>query len=377
MVSRNWPKKDLISPSDYSKVLKLLGGASINLDFIDFNLSGLSNKLKLFSNSQLHINRWGGVKKIGPSSLSLDILSCINCGLCLDGCLYNCLFDTRRKFIHLINTNQINYIPDLTLESFKVNPMNVTIYCKNDSNNEESFFVKNLVIGAGAISSSIIAMKSLNVDSIEISDSQSITFPLIRFKNSKSQHYQNIELSDLFVHSFNRFGRMISHTQIYPVSRITKDFFKRFLISEKLSSILSVGHTFLDPDKSGKIILDRVNLEPQSEFKFWTLRTFKQKFQGILSVLEISYILLKNGILLIPFFKFSRVGHSYHFGTARCKSNNTENYINDFISKSSRSVLFVDGSAIPHMPPGPPTLSLITYAYKLTQNMLTSNLKNV
>ena len=77
--------------------------------------------------------------------------------------------------------------------------------------------------------------------------------------------------------------------------------------------------------------------------------------------------------MIIPLCKFSRVGHSYHFGSAKCRNRQIEEDINSVISKQFKSVLVVDGSAIPNMPAGPPTLSLMAYAYKTTKNVLINN----
>jgi hypothetical protein len=375
MISRSWSTSDLISPSEYSKILNEIGGLTLNLDFLDFNLQNSNNQLNLISNSNIYINRWAGAKKIGTSSLTLDTSKCTNCGLCLDGCLYDSLFDSRSRFVELIKANKIKYIPNLTLLSFEKDANGVVANCQNLEGNLMRLCVDNLIIGAGALSSSIVVLKSLEIKSVEMSDSQAITFPLLRFRQLFPSTFRNIELSDIFIHSFDKFGSLTSHTQIYPANRITKDFFKKFLIGWRFGSILSVGHIFLDPSKSGKIKVNRLGVNEQSTIQFESFITLLQKAKGILAVLGLFFTAIKNGIFIIPILKFSRVGHSYHFGTAWCETSDSKNLVNDLLAKDFKSVITVDGSAIPHMPPGPPTLSIMAYSYKLTKRLITNNLK--
>jgi hypothetical protein len=375
MVSRAWPSIDVLHPSDYLRVLNEMGGVTLNLDFIDFTLTEQNPSLNSFSDSILTINRWGGVKKIGVSSLSLNTSTCTNCRLCMDGCLYDSLFDTRRKFSKLITLNKIRYIPNLTLESFEKNTNNINVICRNSSNELQKMEVTNLIIGAGALSSSIIVLKSTKTERLEISDSQTITFPVIRFGKLRSSIYGDIELSDVFAQSFKKCGSISNHTQIYPPNRVTQDFFRKFFVGSRLSKFISVGHTFLDPNKSGVIILQRSSNNCAPKVQFFTIRKLWHKIIGIFSVMSLTPLLIKKGVLIIPIFRFSKVGHSYHFGSARYKSPNGEETINELVSKTFDSVIIVDGSSIPSMPPGPPTLSLIAYAYKVTMRMLVKDTK--
>jgi len=375
MLARNWSHEELIYPDEYLKILCNIGGAALNIDFFDFAVDPQISQLNLFSNSKINIDRWGRSMKIGASSLSIDTKSCVSCGKCLEGCLFGSLLETRTKFLDLILSKKIKYIPNLVVKKFKNHGDRVIVECKDSLGKKHSLEANNLLIGAGAMSSSILTAISTGVDKLEISDSQAATFPLIRLNRSTHSFYNNIELSDLFSQSFDKSGTLTSHVQIYPASRVTNEFYKKFFIPTRIIKYMSVGHIFFDPQKSGKIeIKGEIANEVEGVQVVYKHRLL-DKFSNMIKFISFFSFLIKNGVIPIPIIKFSKIGHSFHIGSTRGLIENKEHSINQIISKNFRSVLVVDGAAIPHLPPGPPTLSIMTFSYKLTKKFIEDNLK--
>lgn len=364
MALRFWGEDEYLNSNDYLEILKNMENISLNLDFIDIPLNKNNLKLNFFSDSDFLISRWRNFQRIGSSSLALNFKNCIKCGLCMDGCLYDCLFETRSKFIELINKNLIEYLPNIVLEKFEITSDGLVLLKVNKGGNKVDFLVKNLFLAAGALSSSLLFLASSNESLLKLRDSQAITFPIIRTKKSKQFAEYKVELSDIFVQDFDRFGKMKTHAQFYPVSRTTKSFYNKFFPLKFISNYLSVGHLFLDYEDSGEIFIKRVNNHNNISSAIFTKRSIKTFLIGIIKIFKLMKISLKKGVIIIPLPIFSRVGESYHFGTLEHLVGTNFYHINQTVAKKFPNVLFLDASSSPLMPPGPITLSIMAQSYK-------------
>jgi ferredoxin len=363
MIFRSWPSEKILTISDYSAILKNVPGFILNPDFLDLNLSG-NDKKTLTSESKISVNRWGEVYKFGESSLALNLDNCTRCGLCFDGCRFGSLFETRSKILEMIMADKIYYEPHSALSSFTYQEGVVLMEINQSDGGAKMIRTNNLFLAAGALSSSIILAKSAKHQSFKLEESQSVTFPIVYRKGFKILNLENIELTNYFFQMFDNKGRTKVHIQTYPQNRIIMEFFKKVFLYKLFGNKISVAHMFLDSSISGVIELKL----SEDKIKIVNRKKLISYFLAYIHVLKIWSFFYKNGIIIFPLLKLGKVGESYHFGSLSLKSE-TKSFV-DSCQDQIPSLLVVDASAMPPMPPGPTTLSIMAYSYKVVSAYL-------
>ena len=363
MIFKSWPIEKILNASDYNAILRNISGFILNPDFLDLYLSG-NNRNILTSESKVSVNRWGEVYKFGESSLALNLDNCTRCGLCFDGCRFGSLFETRSKILEMIKSDKIYYAPHSTLSSFTYKE-GVVLMAVNQSDGDAKIIeTKNLFLASGALSSSIILAKSAKIQSFTLEESQSVTFPIIYRKGFKILNLENIELTNYFFQMFDNKGRTKVHIQTYPQNRIIMEFFKKIFLYKLFRDKISVAHMFLDSSISGAIDI-KLN---KGKIKIVNRKKLISYLLAYLHVLKIWSFFYKNGIIILPLLKLNKVGESYHFGSLSLKSD-TKSFVDSYQDKVP-NLRVVDASAMPPMPPGPTTLSIMAYSYKVVSAYL-------
>lgn len=92
-----------------------------------------------------------------------EVPKCRKCGLCLYGCVYECLFTTRALLRKLSECRNFTYTGGLVVDKIEENPSGAFVHCR-DSKDGASVICKadRIYLGAGVVSSTRILLASKN-----------------------------------------------------------------------------------------------------------------------------------------------------------------------------------------------------------------------
>ncbi len=88
---------------------------------------------------------------------------CKYCGYCMSGCVYHYIFKPNLRLKELIKQNLIEYRPGIIVERLKEENGQVVIFFKNSKNEYDTQVFHRVFLGAGAINSAHIVLKSKNI----------------------------------------------------------------------------------------------------------------------------------------------------------------------------------------------------------------------
>jgi choline dehydrogenase-like flavoprotein len=309
---------------------------------------------------------------------------CSECGLCLYGCCFDYLFNTRHLLDDLLSKDNFTYVNNVLVDRVKEEDDKIHVYGINIMDKEDVIYDADKVyLGTGVISSTRILLKSLEAYDrpVIMKHSDHFQLPLFRFSRSRK-----VDESDL--HTLSQISLVIDdlavdqnlvHLQVYGYNDLYKQ-----VLDNKLSGALSI----LKP-LSG-IVLDRLMIikgyihSNKSSHMLVTLKKGKK------SVLQITGIKNKNAIktsravasnlfknfkslrlMTLPFMaKVGIPGEASHTGGTFPMKKNPGNFESDTLGRPHgfKRLHVVDSTVFPSIPATTITLSIMANAHRIASN---------
>ena len=198
--------------------------------------------------------------KFSGNSLSQ---SCNYCGHCLQGCPRDLIYSSRHTLAELVDSGQLNYIPDVVVNEIVEHDRNVTI-CSSKRGEVVHFNGERTFLAAGILGSTAILLRSLGryEQPVEIADSQYFTFPLLRLRTVANVRRERLyTLAQMFFEISNEsISSRTIHLQIYGFSDVIANMlehrlgiFKKYFPTNALLGRLLAVQGFLHSDDSGRV----------------------------------------------------------------------------------------------------------------------------
>jgi ferredoxin len=359
----SWPGDLMPSSEDIQTVESILPISQVGEEAGQLNPGWLAIKQgnsirKIFSNRRWNVSKAKlSISQSGPNS-------CIRCGMCIEGCPRNSIWNSRFEIEQLIAGEQIDYRDGAYVNKLIHSEGIDYIEVINNRNEFEYFTSELLFIGAGTISTAAILIRSGVSSRIEISDSSTaysaILKPFRRKKNSEGISLSHTWLSDKNLNSTHQFYAPSTSNAEKIGARIPK--FLRFgwlinLLSDSIFPLIS----YLPDEESGKVIIEDVggNILVSSSSGKETEKMHRR------SSISLSLRLLRHGYILIPFVTtITSPGSGYHSGRLSILNET------DFKFGSVRqfpTVSLIDASSLYRIPVGSITPNVMLNAARITR----------
>lgn len=308
----------------------------------------------------------GQSRLLVQSSKSSADNGCKYCGQCLSGCVYGYIYKASNELDRLISLDKVDYISNSLVHSLSEEGNMVKIFLENTENKlEEELFFDKVLLGAGAVNSTRIVLKSKKIYNKDVRLLSTVTFiaPVFRFKKIKIDwpkvntqpgiflEYKNGMQSNQWVHT------QLSTPNELILDKLRVDFNKKGIIQwakKKLVEHLVVAHGNIHSDDAGGYIL---SLRKAKEGDILHSKREKKISANIAvnkSVLRLFNILRKIGcIVLLPLVKNSIKSGSFHVGGTMPMMNNPINDTDTDIlgtPKGWRNIHVIDSSVFPSLP---------------------------
>lgn len=309
---------------------------------------------------------------------------CSECGLCLYGCCFDYLFNTRSLLDELLSKKNFTYVNNILVDSVKEINDKIYVYGRNIKDKDDVVYDADKVyLGAGVVSSTRILLKSLEAYDRPVVMKHSDHFQLPLFRFSRSRKVDESELHTLsqisLVIDDKSIDQNLVHLQVYGYN----DFYKQVL-DNKLSGALSV----LKPLTSS--ILDRLMIikgyihSSKSSHMLVRLNKGENAALQITGIKNkkaskvsraVAKVLFKNfkslGFFALPFMaKVGIPGEANHSGGTFPMKKNPSNFESDTLGRpyGFKRLHVVDSTVFPSIPATTITLSVMANAYRIASN---------
>jgi|LWDU01.1.fsa_nt_gi choline dehydrogenase-like flavoprotein len=253
---------------------------------------------------------------------------CQYCGLCMSGCVYGCIYKSSQDLDDLIRSDLVDYIPNTLVRSVSEGPNNVQLIVQKTNNNcDETMQFDKIFIGAGAVNSTRIILRSKKLYDHKVRMLSTLSFVAVIFSLKKIKiEWPNVNtIAGIFLeYKINSSPNWI-HTQVSTPNELVLDKLKfnsskiRIIkwLNRGIISHLFVAHGNLHSDCANAYFL---TLKKNIDAKTDTLYSVYEKIPGVyMNVIKSVWKLFKifrkiNCFLFIPFVKSSYQYGSFHVG---------------------------------------------------------------
>jgi choline dehydrogenase-like flavoprotein len=165
---------------------------------------------------------------------------CVYCGLCLYGCPYACIYETRETLEDLKNHPKFTYASDIVVKRLTETEGQVTVHAVDFKTRQERIFnSERIFLGAGVLSTTKILLESLEAyeEAIPMTTSQHFMLPLMLHETIPDVEREELHtLAQIFleIHDSAISPKPI-HLQIYTYNDLYLKTLKRMGIGHLLS----------------------------------------------------------------------------------------------------------------------------------------------
>jgi|APSaa5957512535_1039671.scaffolds.fasta_scaffold02521_10 hypothetical protein len=332
-------------------------------------LKDLVNSIKINKQKDVIVGQSRLLVQVATNSLSgMQSDGCKYCGQCLSGCIYGYIYKSSRELDHLIALNKIDYISNSLVHSLSEKGGMVEILVENiETKSREMLLFNKTLLGAGAVNSTRIVLKSKKLYNKDVRLHSTVTFvaPAIRLKKMKIDwpnvntqpgiflEYKNNTQSNHWVHT------QLSTPNELVLERLGIDMNKKGIMQwakKKLIKHLIIAHGNIHSKDADGYILnlrktddsDTDILYSKREQKENTSRAIKQ------SVLKLSNILRRIGcIVILPAVQNSMESGGFHVGgTMPMRIKPVEEIDTNLLGvpKGWKNIHVIDSSVFPSLP---------------------------
>ena len=296
---------------------------------------------------------------------------CDSCGQPKWTCDLNSIWSSVNPIKKLIENNQIKYLSNTRLVSFKEENSKVICDLEQKENQIKIEFDK-VFLGAGVLNSSIIMINSGVTHKVKIKISEMINYPvLVMYKNVKKLD----SFADLFIN--HRKGDNSYFLQFYFFSKTLSKFAEdNFSFSKILRFIPNwimqyTGGIFVYFDSK---ISNNVEVFKNDENRIEVENILNQNSLELQKGLkEITTLLRKLKIFTLPNLKTNYFfGKSYHFGSQFPHAEKPSKNESDILGRLNgiKNVHIIDSSVLPVVNVGSITPTIIANSYRITMESI-------
>jgi choline dehydrogenase-like flavoprotein len=325
-----------------------------------------------------------GSSRIAVAASNRNGFACAACGLCMYGCPYELIYNSRSTLEELKRNPLFTYISGFRVHELLEEGAGVSIRAAELTSGEERLFRGSRVFMAtGVIPTTRIILNSLKAFDTEVTlkDSQYFLLPVLRFRGAGLVTSEELHtLSQLFMEIFDpKVSEKSIHLQIYTYNDLFKDaitaslratykLFRPFEYSFLSRFLLIQG--YLHSELSGSI---NVQLKHDSNARGGTLimKGVKNDTTGKV----ISRLIAKlrrnarriGGIPLASLLKIGEPGRGFHSGGSLPMSNSPGKLETDVYGRpfGFKRVHVADATSFPSIPASTITFSAMANAHRI------------
>lgn len=385
----SWPELNL---NKYYEIIEQLIPISAKYDSLakDFGfpksaislpISSQSDKiLSSLNKSKYDLNKMGIT--FGQSRLAIKE-KCVLCSNCLNGCPYGKIFSSVDLMGLLHEFPKFKYMKGIRVINFEENIKSVKINCKDLNDSNINFEVDRLFIGAGALSSALLIMKSLRIlgRNIFLMDSQYFLMPFLGYSSISEEKLHT--LSQLFIEISNKdLSNNNIHSQIYTYNNLYLDEINATLgrlnyipgikyLSNLISKRLYLAQSYLHSNDSPGANI-RLNESANHAFIRVTPNPHSENMHSLINKIwdYLKVVGIHGGIKAFPSLgRIADVGQGYHSGGTFPMSNQPKDFSSDIYGRPlmQKRVHLIDSSVLPSIPSGTITLTVMANAYRIAE----------
>lgn len=321
---------------------------------------------------------------IGKSRLAVHNTKaeCTYCSECIEGCPEKIIYSAARTLDDLLQSPLVSYKSGVLVEKLKSIDNEVHIKAFDIKTKEECVFrASKVFLGAGALSSTKIMMRSLEAYNVEffIKDSQYFLFPIIGPFVKGVFTEKLTTLSQAFCEIIN--PKLVSfrvHISLYGYSPFLKQFvYNKFgFFSAVLKPFLNlglkklyIGQAYLPSYKSNEISLKMVKKNDIDEITINVKKNRKVRSDIRKILKEFNKKSRQTGLYgLWPMLQIAPVGKGFHYGSSMpMKSAPTTIYETNILGESFglKNVHVIDATVLPEIESGPITFTVMANANRI------------
>jgi choline dehydrogenase-like flavoprotein len=152
---------------------------------------------------------------------------CALCGLCMYGCPHGLIYSSEQTLASLLATGRVSYKPGVTVQSVHETQDGVLIRGIGPEGAPAEFRSDRVFIGAGALNTTAILLRSLQQYDMPVTfrDSQYFLLPLLRFRGTAGVVRERLHtLAQLFIEIFDAaISPYTIHLQTYTYNELFRD----------------------------------------------------------------------------------------------------------------------------------------------------------
>lgn len=342
-------------------------------------LKDLANSIKNNKQKDVVVGQSRLLVQVATNSLGeMQSDGCRYCGQCLSGCVYGYIYKSSRELDQLIALNKIDYISNSLVHSLSEKGEMVKVLVENiETKSREVLLFNKILLGAGAVNSTRIVLKSKKLYNKNVRLHSTVTFvaPVIRLKkmkvdwpNSNTQpgiflEYKNNIQSNHWVHT------QLSTPNELVLERLGVSMGKKGIVQwtkKKLIKHLMIAHGNIHSDDADGYILNLRKIDDSDTDILYSKRERKENTGRVIkqSVLKLFNILRRVGcIVILPVVQNSMKSGGFHVGgTMPMRVKPVEEIDTNLlgIPKGWKNIHVIDSSVFPSLPGT--TIGLLTMA---------------
>tara|TARA_B100001057_G_scaffold500435_1_gene615486 strand:+ start:21234 stop:22823 length:1590 start_codon:yes stop_codon:yes gene_type:complete len=337
---------------------------------------------KIFNKDKIRM----GFSKLAIKSDILDPYDkIITSGLEMYGCHNNNIFNSAFHYEKLGDSIKV-YKNTLVTNIISKNNV-IEVYYKNGVEDEKVKLYDKVIIAAGTIGTSKLALKLLHgfkIKKLIIKDSQKYFFLYFTFfRSKKNEEKSTIGLSQTIIQT--EINGHTFHMQLYHSKLMIRDALKN-IFGKRISNYIIILSSFLLSRIMIGVVYfpDEISHHMEINFKdkkFSLKKRNNKKFSKkyIFSIFcKLLKFTLKLKSLPLPIFIKSKIGISQHFGASLPPSEDSQLGSTSYDGKlyPYENIFISDSSSLSRIPATPPTFISMSNAFRISSNIV-KNVKDI
>lgn len=309
---------------------------------------------------------------VGRNATAPDGQGCIACGRCLDGCPEGVIFDAGPAIARLVREHDLPVVDGLAVGLSESGESARVEFIDRCTLLSSSLTAGTVLLAAGSIAStSLLARSGLFPDAVDLDDTQVFYAPILPTRSPEPEH-TSFTLAQMFVTGSGAHGAPDFHLSLYESDT---SFAQRAegivgpaarLVPQRAYRQLMAAIGFIPAAVSGRIVVSRRG----PSLVTVTTRPNPASSSYVADVLRhLRGPMRRWGLhLLSPLAHVSDVGASYHVGHATSQGSGLVCVESGQVGASG-VIRVVDGAALPVVPTGPVTLTIMANAHRIARGV--------
>jgi ferredoxin len=399
---QSWPVKAAAMRPHYESILDQIPFAGEEDDLAArFPLMRSSSSLPTMSSRSLRVLKAYEKHKskindhgitLGKARLAFDAKECVRCGLCMTGCPYGYVYSASQTFNELRRTNRVKFLGGLLALSIKEESNRVTVVAKELATGQlQRLEADHVYVACGAVGTTRLVANSLNLFDVDISmlESRQFMLPSLSLRGTEDPRNE----PDFTLNQFNMIvapdggDADISMLHFYTYNPAFTDALPSILrassakwLQVQLLRRLTVALGYLPSWNSPRLRISvgsrRNDLElPAFRISGEVPPPGQSKMVSAVLRRMASSARLLDLYPIIPMFRLSSTGKSYHWGGSfphMAKDSSALTFSSDTLGRvgSWKRTHLVDASVFPTVPAMTYGLTIMANAHRIASHSL-------